>query len=77
MRENVLHARAQDSIATYFICIWRRACLPRPGEVMRLTTVLQEHLRCSEFWDKRYRVWRVSEDDPDLARLWFQAHGLL
>ncbi len=44
---------------------------------MRLTTVLQEHLRCSAFWDKRYRVWRVSEDDPDLARLWFQAHGLL
>jgi len=40
-------------------------CLPRPGEVMRLTTVLQEHLRWSAFWDKRYRVWRVSEDAPD------------
>ena len=32
---------------------------------MRLSTVLQEHLRWSAFWDKRYRVWRVSEDDPD------------
>ena len=39
-------------------------CLPRPGEVMRPTTVLREHPRWSAFWDKRYRVWRVSEDDP-------------
>ncbi len=39
--------------------------LPRPEEAVRLTTVLQEHPRWSAFWDKRYRVWRVSEDDPD------------
>jgi hypothetical protein len=39
--------------------------LPRPEEAVRLSTVLQEHLRWSAFWDKRYRVWRVSEDDPD------------
>ena len=39
--------------------------LPRPGEAMRLTAVLQEHPRWSAFWDKRYRVWRVSENDPD------------
>ncbi len=39
--------------------------LPRPEDTARLTAVLREHLRWSAFWDKRYRVWRVSEDDPD------------
>jgi hypothetical protein len=39
--------------------------LPRPEEAVRLSTVLREHPRWSAFWDKRYRVWRVSEDDPD------------
>jgi len=39
--------------------------LPRPEEAARLTAVLKEHPRWSAFWDKRYRVWRVSEDDPD------------
>jgi hypothetical protein len=39
--------------------------LPRPEEAVRLTAVLQAHPRWSAFWDKRYRVWRVSEDDPD------------
>ncbi len=39
--------------------------LPRPEEAVQLSTVLQEHPRWSAFWDKRYRVWRVSEDDPD------------
>ena len=32
---------------------------------MGLTAVLQEHPRWSAFGEKRYRVWRVSEDDPD------------
>ena len=39
--------------------------LLRPEDAARLTAVLQEHQRWSAFWDKRYRVWRVSEDDPD------------
>jgi hypothetical protein len=39
--------------------------MPRPEEAARLTAVLQEHPWWSAFWDKRYRVWRVSEDDPD------------
>lgn len=39
--------------------------LPRPEDAARLTAVLQEHPRWSAFRDKRYRVWRVSEDDPD------------
>ena len=34
--------------------------LPRPEEAARLTAVLQEYPRWSAFWDKRYRVWRVS-----------------
>ena len=38
--------------------------LPQREEAVRLSSVLQEHPRWSAFWDKRYRVWRVSEDDP-------------
>jgi hypothetical protein len=39
--------------------------LPSPEEAARLASFLHEHPRWSAFWDKRYRVWRVSEDDPD------------
>ena len=39
--------------------------LPAPEEASRITCFLQDHLRWSAFWDKRYGVWRVAEDDPD------------
>jgi hypothetical protein len=26
---------------------------------------LQDHLRWSIYWDKKYGPWRVAEDDPD------------
>ena len=39
--------------------------LPAPGEAARLASFLHEHPRWSAFWDKRYGVWRVAEDDPD------------
>jgi hypothetical protein len=37
---------------------------PRPEEASRISSFLQEHLWWSAFWDKRYGVWRVVEDDP-------------
>ena len=39
--------------------------LPAPAEAARLTGFLHRHPRWSAFWDKRYGVWRVAEDDPD------------
>ena len=39
--------------------------LPAPNAVTRITAFLSEHLCWSAFWDKRYGVWRVSENDPD------------
>jgi hypothetical protein len=39
--------------------------LPPPEDAWRVTSVLRDHPRWSAFWDKRYRVWRVAEDDPD------------
>ena len=39
--------------------------LPAPAEAARLTSFLNCHPRWSAFWDKRYGVWRVAEDDPD------------
>ena len=39
--------------------------LPAPADVARLTGFLHHHPRWSAFWDKRYGVWRVAEDDPD------------
>ncbi len=39
--------------------------LPAPADVMRLASFLHRHPRWSAFWDKRYGVWRVAEDDPD------------
>jgi hypothetical protein len=41
--------------------------LPAPADAARLTSFLRHHLRWSAFWDKKYGVWRVAEDDPDSA----------
>jgi hypothetical protein len=38
---------------------------PPPAAAARVCSVLQDHPRWSAFWDKRYHVWRVAEDDPD------------
>ena len=32
---------------------------------MRVSCFLQDHLRWSIYWDKKYGLWRVAEDDPD------------
>jgi hypothetical protein len=32
---------------------------------VRVTGILRDHPRWSAFWDKRYGLWRVAEDDPD------------
>jgi len=47
--------------------------LPAPGDAARLTRFLTDHPRWSVFWDKRYGVWRASEDDPDSA-LYAESH---
>jgi hypothetical protein len=39
--------------------------VPPAAAAVRLSSVLQDHPRWSAFWDKRYRVWRVAEDDSD------------
>jgi hypothetical protein len=39
--------------------------LPTPYSAARIAAFLAEHLSWSAFWDKRYGVWRVAEDDPD------------
>ena len=39
--------------------------LPAPDAAAQITSFLQQHPRWSAFWDKRYAVWRVAEDDPD------------
>ena len=41
--------------------------LRSPGDAVRPSDFLREHHRWSAFWDKRYGVWRVAEDDPDSA----------
>jgi hypothetical protein len=41
--------------------------VPAPTDAMRLISFLRQHPRWSAFWDKRYGVWRVAEDDPDSA----------
>ena len=38
---------------------------PPAAAAARLSSVLQDQPRWSAFWDKRYHVWRVAEDDPD------------
>jgi len=41
--------------------------VPPPGGAARLARFLAEHPSWSVFWDKRHRVWRAAEDDPDSA----------
>jgi anti-sigma regulatory factor (Ser/Thr protein kinase) len=39
--------------------------LPDREDALRIAAFLDEHDEWSAFWDRRYGVWRVSEDDPD------------
>jgi anti-sigma regulatory factor (Ser/Thr protein kinase) len=39
--------------------------LPDREDALRIAAFLDEHDGWSAFWDRRYGVWRVSEDDPD------------
>jgi hypothetical protein len=43
----------------------RMAFLPPPADAARVSGFLQDHLRWSIYWDKKYGLWRVAEDDPD------------
>jgi hypothetical protein len=43
----------------------RMAFLPPPADAARVSCFLQNHLRWSIYWDKKYGLWRVAEDDPD------------
>ena len=39
--------------------------LPSPADAARVSCFLAEHPRWSAYWDKKYGLWRVAEDDPD------------
>ena len=39
--------------------------LPSPGDAARLSRFLRDQPRWSVYWDKKYGLWRVAEDDPD------------
>jgi hypothetical protein len=39
--------------------------LPTPCAASRIAAFLAVNPSWSAFWDKRYGVWRVAEDDPD------------
>ena len=39
--------------------------LPPPADAARVSCFLADHLRWSVYWDKKYGLWRVAEDDPD------------
>ena len=39
--------------------------LPSAADAAQLASFLREHPWWSVFWDKKYQVWRVAEDDPD------------
>jgi hypothetical protein len=39
--------------------------IPAPCAATRIADFLAEHLSWSVFWDKRYGLWRVTEDNPD------------
>jgi hypothetical protein len=41
------------------------AVLPPPADAARVSCFLAGHPRWSAYWDKKYGVWRVAEDDPD------------
>jgi hypothetical protein len=39
--------------------------LPPLEDAARVSCFLADQPRWSAFWDKRFGVWRVAEDDPD------------
>lgn len=39
--------------------------LPTPYAAARIAEFLDDHLSWSAWWDKKYGLWRVAEDDPD------------
>ncbi len=39
--------------------------LPTPYAAARIAAFLDDHLSWSAWWDKRYGLWRVAEDDTD------------
>ncbi len=39
--------------------------LPPLEDAARVSCFLADHLRRSAYWDKKYGLWRVAEDDPD------------
>jgi hypothetical protein len=41
------------------------AVLPPPADAARVSRFLEDQLRWSIYWDKKYGLWRVAEDDPD------------
>ena len=41
------------------------AVLPPLADAARVSRFLADHLRWSAYWDKKYGLWRVAEDDPD------------
>ena len=43
----------------------RMTFLPPLEGAARVSCFLADHLRWSAYWDKRYGLWRVAEDDPD------------
>jgi hypothetical protein len=38
--------------------------LPDPADTTRIAAFITTHAGWSIYWDKRYGVWRASEDDP-------------
>jgi len=38
---------------------------PAPAAAARIIRALREYPCWSVFWDKRFGVWRVADDDPD------------
>ena len=43
----------------------RMAVLPSPADAARLSCFLADQPQWSAYWDKKYGLWRVAEDDPD------------
>ena len=43
----------------------RMTFLPPPADAARISRFLADQLRWSIYWDKKYGLWRVAEDDPD------------
>ena len=39
--------------------------VPAPAAAARVSAFLADHPCWTAFWDKKYRVWRVAENDPD------------